>query len=120
MLDWTNILSEVSKLFQEKKCLLSEISTMIAELKDKLVKMKCRRGKNLRRFDAEKETGMFKGIEITNRVDRRHDDNIEAINVGINDLLTSAEFFLQESMKRQDCLMMCCHSYIMYFHYYVL
>ena len=47
----------------------------------------------MRRFDVEKETGMFKGIEITNRVDRHHDDNTD---VDINDLLTSAEFFLQE------------------------
>lgn len=50
----------------------------------------------MRRFDAEEETRMFKGMEITNRVDRCHDDNTETINVDINDLLTSAEFFLQE------------------------
>lgn len=36
MMDWTNILSDVSKIFQEKTCLISQIATRIEELEQKL------------------------------------------------------------------------------------
>ena len=98
MIDWTNLLSDVSVLFQEKKCLISEVGERVVVLKEKFGKMKDRRGKVLRKFLREtKDTdGQYRGTEITQRDRRNHTDTPEQINADIDELLSSAEVFLEE------------------------
>ena len=50
LIDWTNLLSEVSLLFQSKRALVSEVSKRVRELKEKVAYMKVRRGETLRSF----------------------------------------------------------------------
>ena len=71
MIDWTNLLSEVSTLFQQKKSLISEVGKRVTELKEKFIQMKTRRGKLLRRFLRESEDGRFRGNEMTHKQNRR-------------------------------------------------
>ena len=98
MLDWTNLLRNVSELFQDKKALISEVSKRINELQANFTRMKTRRGKNLRDFLKDSENGEFKGIEITNDVGGRRgqEDTIDRINSDIDSLLNDAVFFLEE------------------------
>ena len=102
MVDWTQQLSEVSKLFQEKNCLISQVSTRVAELKQRFARMKVRRGKCLRKFVADREVieeRKFRGIEITEFQrgrGRQAQDTTERVNADIDAILTSTEFFLEE------------------------
>ena len=98
MLDWTQVLSEISKVFQEKHCLISQIASRVTELKQKLNKMKTKRGKMLRQFLTEKESGVFKGSEVTRpqKRGRQAQETPEAISKDLNTLLTSSENFLEE------------------------
>ena len=96
MIDWTNLLSEVSTLFQQKKCLISEVGKRVTELKEKFIQMKTRRGKLLRKFLRESEDGRFRGNEMTHKQNRREQDTSDRIKADVNTLLEAAEFFLEE------------------------
>lgn len=48
MIDWTDLLTKVSEVFQQQNCLVSEVGRRVAELKENLLHMKTRRGKQLR------------------------------------------------------------------------
>ena len=50
LIDWTNLLSEVSLPFQSKRALVSEVSKRVRELKEKVAYIKVRRGETLRSF----------------------------------------------------------------------
>ena len=45
MIDWTNLLRNVSELFQEMRALISEVGKRVNELKENFIRMKTRRGK---------------------------------------------------------------------------
>ena len=98
MIDWTTLLSNMSEMFQEKTCLISQIGSRVNELKQNLNKMKTKRGKMLRQFLREKDGGTFRGAEITQTAERRGrvQDTPESIKQDIDDLLSSTEFFLEE------------------------
>ena len=96
LIDWTNQLSEISVLFQQKKTLISEVGKRICELKEKVTQMKVRRGKALRKFITQSTDGQFKGVEITQRNRRGADDTPAQINEDIDKLLSDTEFFLEE------------------------
>ena len=96
MIDWTNLLSEISTLFQQKKSLISEVGKRVSELKEKFIQMKTRRGKMLRKFLSESTDGKFRGNEMTHKQNRRERDTSDRIKADINTLLEVAEFFLEE------------------------
>ena len=96
MIDWTNLLSEISTLFQQKKSLISEVGKRVSELKEKFIQMKTRRGKMLRKFLSESTDGKFRGNEMTHKQNRRERDTSDGIKADINTLLEAAEFFLEE------------------------
>lgn len=92
LIDWTNLLTELSVLFQQKKCTVSEISRRVSELKDKFTAMKTRRGKVLRKFLKESADGQFGEINMTHR----HNVTQPQIFNMLDELLSASEIFLEE------------------------
>lgn len=74
MIDWTDLISEVSVLFQRKNCLISEVSRRVAELTEKCTTLKTRRGKHFRKFLRETEDGKFRCNEMTQTQSRRSNE----------------------------------------------
>ncbi|MES9884373.1 MAG: hAT transposon family protein [Sedimenticola sp.] len=100
MLDWTNVISEVSILFQQKKALICEVGKRVCELKDKVSSMKLRRGKFLKNFLKESENGEFRGKPMTHKQTRLQNDTSGRVKADINELLTAAETFLEERFTK--------------------
>ena len=100
MIDWTNLLRNVSELFQEKRALISEVGKRVNELKENFIRMKTRRGKNFREYLRESENGEFKGVEIVRGVGGRrgqdHNTVMDLVNSDIDGLLNDAVFFLEK------------------------
>ena len=71
MINWT----ELSELFQQKFSLVAEVKQRIDELEKKYEHMKTRRSKTLRQFQKESANGSFKGVIITQQVQRRVEDD---------------------------------------------
>lgn len=96
MIDWTNLLAEVSVLFQERKSLICEVAKRVRELQEKVSNMKVRRGKALRKFLSDSEDGEFRGKPMTHKHTSLQHDTSRRIKADLNELLTAAETFIEE------------------------
>lgn len=82
--------------FQEKHCLVAEVSQRINDLKENLTHMRELRGKNLRRYERISADGTFKGIQITRHARRGEGNLADTVNRDIDHLLNDSIFFLEE------------------------
>jgi hypothetical protein len=64
LVDWTNLLSEVSVLFQQKKALISEVGKRVSELKEKFTQMKVRKHLALRKFITQSTDGLVMACKV--------------------------------------------------------
>ncbi|XP_067654440.1 zinc finger protein 862-like [Haliotis asinina] len=101
MIDFTDLVSEVSKAFQMKKSLISELKRRIETLREKFLKMKSKKGPMFEKILEESKEGKFRGEEM--RTEKRgrpkqtqHGDDDDNVNKDIDCVLDSIYIDLQE------------------------